>query len=185
MLIYNCFHHSDTYRRNGGKWDDGIPATEPPLRVHSNGQATRKPTLRDLVRWQGFNWYDVGLQLELEDDDLETIAKNHPQDDATCRREMYKLWLKRKPDASYQDLVDALTKVGVHTVASSICAKYGKCTFSILPFTACIKSQSQVSHGHRERMLVTLVHVLLEVPSVVMWLIITLASVCHAYCGIR
>ena len=39
---------------------------------------------------------------------------------------MFKLWLRRQPDASYEQLIKALHEVGDETVANSLRKKDGK-----------------------------------------------------------
>ncbi len=83
------------------------------------------------MRLPRVEWFNVGLQLDLEDDELTTIQKNHPHDDEQARREMYKLWLLRQPNASYQQLVDAMCSAGANAVADKICRKFGTCLIII------------------------------------------------------
>lgn len=63
--------------------------------------------------------------MDLEEE-IETIKKNNPRDRKTCQREMFKEWLRKNPNASYQQLVDALCAVEENSVADKICKKYGR-----------------------------------------------------------
>ncbi len=85
-----------------------------------------KPTLRDLVRLPAIDWYNVGLELELDEGDLDTVSKDNHLDDAKARRDMYRLWLRRCSDPSFQELVNALYQSGHESVAESLRLKYGK-----------------------------------------------------------
>jgi len=74
-------------------------------------------------------WYNLGLQLEIEDYDLQTIERNHPQDQEGCKRDMFRTWLNICPQASYRQLVQALVEVGDVAEAHRLCKKYGEsCT---------------------------------------------------------
>ncbi len=139
FTVYNrTYFPADTYRSKGGRWEDGTtPSQYPPSYQCPYAPDPRlplrrpcfppckKPTLKYLVRLPRVEWFNVGLQLDLEDDELTTIQKNHPHDDEQARREMYRLWLQRKLDASYQQLVDAMCIAGANAVAAIICKKFG------------------------------------------------------------
>ena len=74
---------------------------------------------------QAVVWYDLGLQLGVEDAELEAIEKYNPGSLRACRREMFKAWLRITPNPSYQQLVEALLEVGEITEADHLCKKYG------------------------------------------------------------
>ena len=86
------------------------------------------PKLKDLVLVQTKEWYDIGLQLGVEDTDLDVIQSNNPQNLRACRREMFKAWLKMTPTPTYQQLVDALMAVGEIREADTLRKKFGKYT---------------------------------------------------------
>lgn len=81
--------------------------------------------LKDLVLLPVINWFDLGLQLNIPEDNLNIIKHNNPTDMKTCRREMFSAWLESDPDASYGQLVNALHTMGYHNVAEHLCTKYG------------------------------------------------------------
>ena len=88
--------------------------------------AAPRPTLKDLVKVRVKSWYNLGLQLDIEDDELDTIERNHPQDWERCKRNMFKEWLRKCPQASYQQLVQAMVKSGDVSEAHCLCRKYGE-----------------------------------------------------------
>ena len=52
-------------------------------------------------------WYELGIQLELSDVDLDNIQNNPAQSDKITA--MYKLWINKKgQDATHQKLINAL-----------------------------------------------------------------------------
>ena len=95
---------------------------------HSPGVSTppMKPQLKDLVLVKTTKWYNLGLQLGIEDTELDVIEENSPKDIDTCKRKMFKAWLKITPNPSYQQLVEALKTVGEISEADHLCKKYGK-----------------------------------------------------------
>ena len=67
-------------------------------------------------------WYDIGLEL-LDSDGavvLNEIGTNYPTDVSKCCTEMFNEWLQRVPDASWNQLAEALKKVGLNTAAKDI-----------------------------------------------------------------
>ena len=89
------------------------------------------PQLKDLVLVRAVEWYDLGLQLGVENAELKVIQKNNPGDLRACRREMFEAWLRITPNPSYQQLVEALLKVGEIDEADCLCKKYGR-TMAVL-----------------------------------------------------
>jgi len=91
-----------------------------------------EPKLKDLVTLKISDWYDVGLQLNLDEHALDCIEKSDPGF-RTQKRKMFTLWLRFDPNPSYQTLAKALFTVGENKIATEICAKYGKvlliCTY--------------------------------------------------------
>ena len=84
------------------------------------------PQLKDLVLVQVIRWYELGLQLGVDDTELEVIKRNNPGDLEACRRESFRAWLRITPSPSYQQLVEALVTVREVREADHLCKKYGK-----------------------------------------------------------
>ena len=72
------------------------------------------------------DWYMLGLELQFKSYDLDIIEKDHPNNAKSQTCEMFKIWLRTQPDASYEQLIKALHKIGYETIAISLCKKYGK-----------------------------------------------------------
>ena len=68
--------------------------------------------MKDLVLIKVTNWHDLGLQLGVDDAELEEIGKNNQGDLKTCRRNMFRAWLKITSSPSYKQLIEALTVMG-------------------------------------------------------------------------
>ena len=66
------------------------------------------------------NWYTLGVEL-LDSNTvvLDVIKTNHQRDDDRCS-EMFKTWLEMKPDASWSQLISALTEINLQTAADNI-----------------------------------------------------------------
>ena len=61
---------------------------------------------------QTVKWYELGLQLEVKGKDLDVIQANNQNSVEACKREMFSKWLRITPNASYQQVVEALRVVG-------------------------------------------------------------------------
>ena len=85
-----------------------------------------EPQLKDLVLIQTVEWYNIGLQLGVEDAELKVIQQNHPRDSEACKREMFSAWLQKASSPSYQQVVEALRAVGENREADRLCMKHGK-----------------------------------------------------------
>ena len=85
-----------------------------------------KPELNDLMHLQVSDWYSLGLALKLVPYDLNIIEKDFQGDTRKQTCKMFELWLKTQPDASHEQLIKALHKVGDERVAYSLCKKYGE-----------------------------------------------------------
>ena len=72
------------------------------------------------------SWYNLGLQLDIEDEDLETIKHDNPQDQEGCKRDMFRAWLRICPQASYRQLLQALEELGDVREAERLCKKFGE-----------------------------------------------------------
>jgi len=85
-----------------------------------------EPTLKELVTVKMKSWYNLGLQLDIEDNDLQTIKNDNPQDQEGCKRDMFRTWLRIYPQASFRQLLQALVELGDVSEADSLCKKHGK-----------------------------------------------------------
>ena len=54
------------------------------------------------------SWYALGLQLGLNNGELDALELQYRGDIATCRRKMFSLWLQTKPKPSRQQLIVVL-----------------------------------------------------------------------------
>ena len=81
--------------------------------------------MKDLDLITVSDWYGVGLQLELNYQDLDIIERDCT-DSRQCRRKMFKLWLKTSSNPTYAQLARALILSREETLAHLICQKYGE-----------------------------------------------------------
>jgi len=80
----------------------------------------------ELVKVKVTSWYNLGLELCIEDTELESIRCNNPQDQDGCKRDMFRKWLKNFPEASYKHLIQALVELGEKSEADHLCKKYSE-----------------------------------------------------------
>ena len=80
---------------------DVFTGTDRPALKHLNRHV--RPHITD-------KWHDIGVELlDVEDESaLNTIKVNNPGDGHKCTAEMLQLWLEKKPDASWNQLIQAL-----------------------------------------------------------------------------
>ena len=89
---------------------------------------TDRPALKYLYRYVKTNitakWYDIGVELfDVEDESvLDTIKINYPGDSEKCAGEMLRLWLEKKPDATWNQLIQTFREPNIKlvTLASKI-----------------------------------------------------------------
>ena len=62
-------------------------------------------------------WYNLGIQLGLEDNDLEEIAKQNGRDVDDCRRAMFGLWLRTSSKPTRKQPLNALRTKSVAEIS--------------------------------------------------------------------
>ena len=67
-------------------------------------------------------WFDLGIELlEQEDEEaLYEIKANHPNNANECCKEMFQLWLRKSPSATWDQLIQALRDVDLNTAAAKL-----------------------------------------------------------------
>ena len=71
------------------------------------------------------NWYLLGLYLNLQTHDLSKIQQDHAHHGNDRQMlEMLALWLRRTPNATWEDVVSALKQMEENRVAENIRQKY-------------------------------------------------------------
>ena len=86
-----------------------------------------RPSIRQLVevmRMEDVNistwWIDLGLELNVSNNDLQVIKVNNCDDVNTCCRIMFEKWLRMTPNASWNQLIIALEAIEMNTAANAI-----------------------------------------------------------------
>ena len=94
--------------------------------VISLSTASATPTLKELSDALDsiVDWYLLGVKLELEDNELNTIGRNHRGDNERCKHEVLSRWLRSAKYLTWNAVVDALYLMGENNVAREICAKH-------------------------------------------------------------
>ena len=81
-----------------------------------------KPKLKELCRYsEAFSscWVELGLELDLPNETITTIDKDHNRIKDKCR-EMFNTWLQRSPDACWCHIVNALKMHNMVQLAKNI-----------------------------------------------------------------
>lgn len=84
------------------------------------------PVLKDLDTLKVLDWYGVGLQLGIEETELDIIRKNS-SDAREQKREMFRAWLRQTEQPSYLQLARALFIAEETNLGRYVCKKYGEC----------------------------------------------------------
>ena len=67
------------------------------------------------------DWYMLGLYMGVPKNDLEDIQKqSSSKGSARCRAELFGVWMKRTPNASWELIAAALAKLGETVLAEKI-----------------------------------------------------------------
>ena len=80
---------------------------------------TDRPAMKYLNRYvKTFitaKWYDIGVELlDVKDESvLNTIGIDHPNDSEKCSAKMLRLWLEKKSDASWNQLINTLRQPNI------------------------------------------------------------------------
>lgn len=77
------------------------------------------PELKDLDLVKLLDWQRVGLQLGIEDYELQKIRMDYQKHDDR-KREMFRIWLRTCANPNYLDLIKTLEKVGESKAAQQI-----------------------------------------------------------------
>ena len=75
-----------------------------------------------MTPWVAKKWYDLGLEL-LEtkyERELDIIEANYKTDVKTCCRQMFSKWLETQSDASWAQLIQAVTNIELNNVVCYI-----------------------------------------------------------------
>ena len=78
-------------------------------------------------------WHDLGTQL-LTDDTvgvLDVIKVDHPNDASACCSKMFVKWLELQPNATWSQLITALSNIGMRSAAENVieCLLKGLCNY--------------------------------------------------------
>ena len=77
------------------------------------------------LRFKAANWEDMGIQLDINDGELQIIKSNNAGDNGACLREMLRRWLSHaSPAPSWGAVVDAVECIGDQQLASKLRIKY-------------------------------------------------------------
>ena len=94
----------------------------------SPSQSQGKPELRNLMRHLmplASDWKNIGIFLELEHSELNTIQADYPNQSRNCLREMLNTWLKKfDPEPTWQAVAEAVELLGDQQKAKEIRDKF-------------------------------------------------------------
>ena len=88
-----------------------------------------KPTLKYLMRelhpTVSDKWKDIGIELEMDGEQLTQIKTKYPEDNQKCLRETLREWLKTSnPPPSWEAIAQVVADVGDEELAAELRSKY-------------------------------------------------------------
>ena len=89
--------------------------------------SSNRPTLRQLVpvlSKTAHLWYDLGIQLDIDPDVLQTIRKSKNFEADDCMRGMLEKWLQKYPERGWDDIVRALEELDRNDIALTVTREY-------------------------------------------------------------
>ena len=87
--------------------------------------ATPAPTLKELDLVEVSDWYSLGLQLDIDDTELDRIEEDYSNVKKRTLK-MFSAWLRLSPDATYHQLARALFVKREIRSATQLCRKHGR-----------------------------------------------------------
>ena len=86
-----------------------------------------KPKLKTLNKYHdlGKEWYFLGAELEVDDEDLKKIEDKY-SDDRMRMMKVFAIWLEKGENPTYRELLQALVEIDKRDIAQSVCTDLGK-----------------------------------------------------------
>ena len=85
----------------------------------------KRPTQLDLLKnVKTTKWYELGLELKVDEDDLNFIERDCRQDTPGAVKQVLKKWLEQCEEPTWWNVVDALREVGEKRKARDLEEKY-------------------------------------------------------------
>ena len=87
-----------------------------------------KPKRKDINKYRELDeeWYSLGTELEIEDEELENTEKQYSTDPHRRMIKVFGVWLEKGENPTYGKLLKALVNVDKKDVAQSLCMDLGK-----------------------------------------------------------
>ena len=86
-----------------------------------------KPTIKLLIRelqCKAADWENLGIQLDINDGELQLIKSNNVGDNGSCLREMLRQWLKQTTATSWNAIIEVVEYLGDKELAEKLRIKY-------------------------------------------------------------
>ena len=87
-----------------------------------------RPKLKQLMkelRCKATDWENIGIQLDIDDGELQLIKSNNAGDNGSCLREMLRRWLaKTSPAPSWIAIIEVVEYLGDQDLASKLRIRY-------------------------------------------------------------
>lgn len=120
VILYNFIH--------GLHISDESSCSQPNVSIHYISSA------QEILRLPISNWYEVGIALKLDQNDLQILQKKNSDNMEICKAQMLQKWFDSNDQVCYEDLIKALastTDSDNLVIAQELCEKQGMHTYSI------------------------------------------------------
>ena len=87
-----------------------------------------KPKRKDINKYRELDneWYALGTELEIDDEELDELGERHSDDPHRRMIKVFGVWLEKGENPTYRKLLDALINIDKKDIAQSLCTDLGK-----------------------------------------------------------
>ena len=83
-------------------------------------------SLREIIQIPFTNWFEVGIALNITENDLNSIKISNREDENACRKYTLSKWFEKNEQVTYEKLINALYSTGNKAQAMQIRREKGK-----------------------------------------------------------
>ena len=88
-----------------------------------------KPKRKDINKYRELDeeWYSLGTELEIDDEELDELRKEYSNDPHMRMIKMFGVWLEKGENPTFRKLLKSLVNIGKRDVAELMCTDKGRC----------------------------------------------------------
>lgn len=104
-------------------------------------EETQWSRLIDLTVPIAARWHELAIQLKLQPNIISEISVNKPNDARASLNDALLRWFRQTPNASWEDMVNALEKINENRLAQTIREEY--CLYNYRKHLTCMHNEAQ------------------------------------------